>query len=223
MRPLRHHVRQHRRGAPGGGRPHLAPHHAQQRSRGAFRCLPLVDMRIRLIAGDDLRVAHHCVEEVGVHVVGHTDRRLRIDRADATQQFALAVVEPVGDHGAMQVEPQRIKAALCHRVGDHAAARLVGLAVHRSTRRRAGTDRHHHFGADLVRHRQIAAHARTGAAIEIDRRLAAQQCRAVATEALQPGGDWRERVGLVRQGCQQQPHRFPLVFRSASIGPHAAR
>ena len=109
MRALRHHVRQHRRIAPGGGRAHLAAHHAQQGTRRAFGGLPLVDMRIGLIAGDDLRIADHRVEDVGVHVVGDADRRVRIDGADAAQQFALAVIEPLGDHGAVQVEPSASK------------------------------------------------------------------------------------------------------------------
>ncbi len=210
MRALCHHVRQHRRGAPDRRWPHLAPHHAQKCPRRTLRGLPLIDMRIGLVAGDNLGVAHHRIEEIGVHVVGDADRRLRIDRADAAQQCALAIVEPLGDHGAMQIEPQRIVATLGYRIGDYATHGLVRVAVHRSAGRGAGTDRHDDLGADLACHRQIPAHAGAGPAEELNRRLAAQQRRSITAEAFQLRRYRREGVGLMRQGRQQQPHRFFL-------------
>ena len=107
MRALRHHVRQHRRGAPGGGGRSFAARDAEQGAGGALGGLALVDMRIGLVAGDDLRVVHHRGENIGVHVVGDAERRVRVDGADAGEKFALAVVEALGDHGAVQVQLMR--------------------------------------------------------------------------------------------------------------------
>ena len=40
---------------------------------------------------------------------------VRVDRADAAQQFALAVLEALGDHRAVQIEHDAVKAALARR------------------------------------------------------------------------------------------------------------
>ena len=147
MGALRHDMRQHWRASPGAGWRDLLAYHSQQGPGGAFRRLPLIDMRIGLVAGDDLRIGDHGVEDVGVHVIGDAQRRDRIDRADAAQQLALSVVEMFSDHGAVQVQPDAVEAALGHLIQDQAAEGFIGLPVHRAAGGRAGADRHHHTSA----------------------------------------------------------------------------
>ena len=212
---LRHHVRQHRCTTAGDGGFHLPPHHAEQGACRPLGGLTLVDVGIGLIAGDDLRVADHGGEDVGVHVVGDAERRVRIDGADTGQQLALTVIERFGDHGAVQVEPDGVEAALGDGAGDQAAERLKGLMVHRAAGRGAGADRNDDFGADFIGNGQVAAHAGTGAAVEVSCGLAGQQGGAVAAESVQFGRDRREGVRLVRHGCQEYAHRSPAFVESA--------
>ena len=70
----------------------LALEHAHQRIAGAPAGVVHVDMRIGLVAGDDVGMLDHLRVEVGMHVVADGDRRLRVDGADAREQRAFAVL-----------------------------------------------------------------------------------------------------------------------------------
>jgi hypothetical protein len=175
VRALPHDMRQHRRIAPRHDRPYLAAHGPQQDLAGAPGGVVGVDMGIGAIAGDDRRVRDHRVVKVGVHVVGDGDRGPGVDRADAAQQFALAVFEAVGDHRAVQVEHDAVEPALANRLADHAGDVFVGGVLDRAARRRAGGDRQHDFGALAGGEVEIGAEPRFGAAIGGDRILAVER------------------------------------------------
>jgi hypothetical protein len=99
----------------------LAVQHAQQRAAGAARGVGHVDVRVGAIAGDDRGALDHGVGHLGVEVERHGDRQVRRDPAQAVQQFALAVVVVLGDHGAMQRQQHRV-ATRPDRVGDRAGS-----------------------------------------------------------------------------------------------------
>jgi len=116
---LAHDMRQHRPVAPRHGRAHLALHHAEERLAGAHPGLVIVDMRIGLIAGQDIGVGDDLGIEVGVHVERHGDRGFRRDLAQPREQSPLAILEMLGHHRAVKIEEDRIAA-----LGDGAADRL---------------------------------------------------------------------------------------------------
>ena len=132
VRALAHDMRQHRHIAPGHHRPHLAAHRLHEDFAGALGGVVGVDMRVGAVAGDDRRVGDHRLVEVGVHVVGDRDRGFRVDRADAAQQFALAVFEALGDHRAVQVEHDAVEAAFGDGVADDPGDVLVGGVIDRA-------------------------------------------------------------------------------------------
>ena len=135
-------------------------------------------MRVGAVAGDDRRVVDDRVVEVGVHVERHGDRRVGIDRADAAQEFALAVLEALGHHRAVQVEHDAVETALSDGVADDAGDVLEGGILDRAARRRAGGDRQDHLRPFALGEIEIGAEPRAGAAIGPDRRLAIERPRA---------------------------------------------
>jgi hypothetical protein len=144
VRALPHDMRQHRDIAPGHHRPDLAAHRREQDLAGALGGVVGVDMRVGAIAGHHRRVVDDRVVEVGVHVERHRDRRRRVDRADAAQQFPLTVFQALGDHRAVQIEHDAVIAAglapLGDRLADHAGHVLEGRVIDRPRGRRAGGD-----------------------------------------------------------------------------------
>ena len=111
---LAHDVGKHRPIPPGGDRTRLAPQHGEDRLRGPYPGLAIVDVRIGLVTGDDVRMLDHGGIEVGVHVEGHPDGDVRRDLPDAREEFALSVLVLLGDHRAVEVEQDGV-ATPCHR------------------------------------------------------------------------------------------------------------
>ena len=120
---------------------HLAADRPQQDLAGALRGLVGVDMRIGAVAGDHRRVVDHRRRRGWRACRGDRDRRLRIDRADAAQEFALAVLQALGDHRAVQVEHDAVEAALrdglADAVGDVLEGRVLDRARSAARRRRS--------------------------------------------------------------------------------------
>src|SRR5204862_6281077 len=106
------------------------------------------------------------------------NRGLRVDRADAAQQFALAVLEALGDHRAVQIEEHAVIAAFRDGVANDVRYVLVSGVLDRARRRRGGGDRQDDVGLFALGEIEIGAEPRAGAAIGLDRRLAVERTRA---------------------------------------------
>ena len=62
-------------------------------------------MRIGAVRHQCVAVPDHCLRDVGVQIEAGDDRNAIADQAPhARQELALAVVEVLGDHGAVEVE-----------------------------------------------------------------------------------------------------------------------
>jgi len=210
VRALAHDMRQHRHIAPRHDWPHLTAHRPQQDLAGALRGVVGVDMRVGAVAGDDRRILDHRVVKIGVHVERDRNRGLRVDRADAAQQFALAILEALGDHCAVQIEEHAVIAAFRNSITDHCGDVLVGAILDRARRRRRGGDRQHDVGLFARGEIEIGAEPRAGAAIGLDRRLAVERARAPIRITGPKTGERRryrrEGVGLVLHHRDQEAH-----------------
>ena len=168
-------------------------------------------MRVGAVAGDDCGVVDDRVVEVCVHVERHGDRGVGIDRADAAQELALAVLETLGHHRTVQVEHDAVETAPCDGVADNAGHVLEGGILDRTARRRTGGDRHDHLRPFALGEIEIGPETRSGAAIGPDRRIAIKRprpsFRITRAKAGERGRYRRERVGLVLHHRDQQAHR----------------
>ncbi len=105
-------------------RPALAQQSVEQRG-GAAAGRRHVDMRIGAVADHRAGVLDHRRGHVGMVVeAGHDRQPVADQRADAAQQFALAVVVVLGDHRAVQVEIDPVDFSL----GAPCAARSSSIA-----------------------------------------------------------------------------------------------
>ena len=233
VRALAHDVRQHRRAAPGrDGRAPRPSARAAARGRRAPPVSCLVDVRIGVVAGGHRRRQHHVVVDVGVHVVGDGDRRLRVDRADA----------------ARSARPRRPRSPPPPwRRAGRAGCRPSRPSGHRRRwprrsphRRRAA--RRPEGGACAAMEETTSAPASSATLrkppkqVPVLRKKASarspsQQLLAVAAEALARRGHGAEGVGLVREAGDQQAHRrrsgsglrAPWCRREASLERGGAR
>ena len=89
----------------------LAGKQALDQGQAAGTCGREVDVRVGAVGDQGVAVRDHGLGQVGVQVEGGDDR----DRSDLVahpaQKFSLAVVQMLGDHGAVQVEEQGVKRA----------------------------------------------------------------------------------------------------------------
>jgi hypothetical protein len=109
-----HHRRDERLPAPRHDRLDLAVQRALENRAGEHARVVHVDVRIRLVAGDDRRVVDELARKVGVVVERHGDRHAGRDAADAMRDLALGIVAVVDHHRAVQVEEHGV-AAGAHR------------------------------------------------------------------------------------------------------------
>ena len=145
--------------------------------------------------------------------------------ARSREELALAVLEALGDHRAVQIEHDAVEAAARHRLADRVGDVLVGGVLDRAARRRAGGDRQHDLGPLALGEVEIGAEPRAGAAIGADRRLAVERPRPMA-EPRQRRRHRREGVGLVLHHRDQQAHvrislapeLMPLLDASRNYG-----
>ena len=174
---------------------HFAREHAHQDRTGQRPRLVHVDVRIGLVAGEDVAVANQRFADVGVQVERDGDRRVRRDTAHFFQQGAFAVVGAIGHHHrAVQIEHDGIATAR-DGIADALAETIPGLAIDRTAGRCETGDRRDDLRAGVERHVDEPADRRAGAAHRRQRGNA--EIRAVAAESLPRCGHRRERVGLV--------------------------
>ena len=99
-----------------------------------------VDMRVGLVAGDEISIGDHFPVKIGVHVEGDPNWRSRRQTAQSCQQGAFAVFEALGDHRAVQIEQDGIATGLdcgANRIGDIP----IGIVVYPPARPGVGSDR----------------------------------------------------------------------------------
>ena len=101
----------------------------------------------------------------------------------AAQQLALAVLQALGNHRAVQIEHDAVKAALRHRLADRVSNVREGGILDRPLRRRARRDRQDDLRPFPLGQIEIGAEAGAGAAIGADRRLAIERPRAMCRTA----------------------------------------
>ncbi len=193
---LAHDVRQHRALAPGHGGRGLALEHRKERLAGANPGFVDIDVRIRLVAGDHVRVLHDRAIQVGVHVERDRNWRFRRDLAHSRDQLAFAILEALGHHRAMQVEQDGVAAGF-DGLADPARHVLEGRVLDRPARPRVARDRQRDRGARLLRKLDEGADRGTRPAQRLDRRLALERARRADREAPDRRGHRREGVGLV--------------------------
>ena len=104
---------------------------AFEKPRRALACRGHVDVRIRAIRVESVRVLDHRPRHVGVQVEACDYRHARPDDlAHARQQFTFAIVEMFGDHRAMQIQIDAVdRAGLAQafqHVADDALVRVAG-------------------------------------------------------------------------------------------------
>ena len=101
-----------------------------------------VDMRIGPVADQRIGFGHHLRRHIGVKIEAGDQRNVGADGgADARQQFALAVVEMFGDHGAVKIEIDGIEGCRAvERVEHHRGDALEGIFGHMRGRRRRTPD-----------------------------------------------------------------------------------
>ena len=87
-----------------------------------------VDVRIGPIGDERIRESHHRIRDVGVIVEAGDDRHVGSDRrAHPPQQLALAILDVLGDHGAVKVEVNGVERFGCLEVVDQPSGdRLEG-------------------------------------------------------------------------------------------------
>ena len=110
----------------------------RQMFRGGAAGVGHVDMRIGAVGDQRIGVFDHLRRDIGMQVEADHQRQILADHlAHARENFAFAVVEMLGDHGAVQVEIDRIEPARrLDAVDQDLGDALVGIFGH--MRRRAG-------------------------------------------------------------------------------------
>ena len=161
---------------------------------------------------------HHLGRDVGVVVEADGDRHLvPHHRPHASQQLALAVLEGRADHGAVQVEIDRVDRHGRRQPPDQLAGdALVGVGSHQPAGAAAGPQQRH----DLVPGAHVAQEARqreAGVGQPLDHLGAAHQRRpvAVAGEVGEVRPPRHEAVGLVVEAADRDPRheRSPRPIR----------
>ena len=163
---------------------------------------------------EEIRFAHHGLGEIAVEIEGHRDGHPRPHHAaHGLDEIALAVVEPLGHHGAVQVEEHAVHRARRLEITEHP---LLHVAVDVLGDEAGGRGGGGHGGNEggppsggLVDH---AAEAGAGTAEGLDDLAAVVQ--AARLELLAVGGDIAEGVRLVRHHGQEQSHPPLLDGRS---------
>ncbi len=197
---------QERRLAPGRGRPDAAVDHLHEPLRRLHPALGHVDVRVGLVAVQEIGVGDHVAAEVAVEVEGHRDRhRGAHHAAHRRDDVALPVVDALRDHRPVQIEEHAVDPARGLEIGQHALLDVL-VDVARDPARRRGGRRHrgHQAHPEPLGGLDHAAQAGAGAAIGLDDLAAVAE---VARLELRPvGGDVGEGVGLVRQHREEESH-----------------
>ena len=177
-----------------------------------------VDVRVRAIRDQDVGVFEHALRHVRVQVEARNHRdRVPHHRTYAREQLALAVVQMLGHHGAVQVQIHRVqRAGAADRLDDHAGDSLECFLG--DVRRRAGRRPRSRqklmpaalHALDETRDRQVDA----GHTFEYV--LPAQQRRpaAAAHELFIGRLARRKSIGLVLETADGDTHFYSLLSES---------
>ncbi|MNN02059.1 hypothetical protein D3C81_1146980 [compost metagenome] len=180
-------------------RTRLPPAQLQQHLGGPFAGGGHVHVRIGAIRHPPIRQREHPFGDVGMQIQRDHDLHVRTGRGtDARQQLALAVVEVLGHHGAMQVEIDRVVRGRHHRLHDLAGDALVGIG--RDMRRSARSRPDHRRDGVTVPANVVdeAADRHVHVQQVVDRLAAHHRGKVLATdEALVGGHGGGERIGFV--------------------------
>ena len=169
----------------------LAVHRPHERPGRPLGRLAHVDVWIGPVAGEDGGVVDHGRRHVGVEIEPDGEGQVGRHRANAAEELALAVVDVLGDHGAVQRQEGRV-AAVPDPAHDGLAHVLVGRPLHVARRMRAGREGYHDLCARLLGHVQEAAQLGIGVLELLDGRGTGE-----GAERGQGRGDGRKRIGLV--------------------------
>ena len=108
-----------------------------------------VDMRIGAVGNQRVGMFDHLGRDIGVQIEADHQRQVVADHlAHARQDFAFAVVEMFGDHGAVQVEIDGVeRSRRLDAVDHHLDDALKGILGHMRRGAGAAGNRRHHLPA----------------------------------------------------------------------------
>ena len=126
-----------------------APDQAIEQRRRPFPGFREVDMGIGAADHQGRGMPHHPLGDVGMQIEADHDRQIRAEQAtQALQELALAVLQMLGHHRAMEVEIKGIDASAAAQQVDHLAGDpLIGVAFHVRGRRCRTPEQRHQFMA----------------------------------------------------------------------------
>ena len=197
----------------------------QQQGHGAggeLSRLGPVDVRVGAVGDQAVGVLHHLRRDVGMIVEADGDGHARAHGgAHAAQQLALAVLERLAHHGAVQVEIDGVDRHRRRQPPDQLARDpLVGIGRDEPAGAAAGPQQRH----DVVAGAHVAQEARqreAGVAEPFDHVRAAHQRRAVAVAGevgeVRPLGD--EAVGFMMEPADRDARHGVALARCSRILP----
>ena len=215
--------RQDGRRAQGGGGPDALRRHLQQPLGGLHAALGHVHVGIGLVAVQQVGPAHHLRGEVAVEVQRHRDGHRRPHRrAHGLDEVALAVVDALAHHRAVEIEQHAVERPRRVQVGEDA---LLDVAVDvpgdepggRGGRR----DRGHEAHAVTFGGIDHAAQTGAGAAEGLDDLAAVVEIPRFELTAV--SRDIAEGIGLVRQHGEEELHRVSVRAHAAGRASRGAR
>ena len=108
-----------------------------------------IDMRVGAIGDQRVRLFDHLRRHIGVQIETDHQRQIRADHlAHARNDFALAIVDMLGDHGAMQIEINRVdRTRRLDAIDDRFGDAFIGVLRHMRRRARGAPDGRHQLPA----------------------------------------------------------------------------
>ena len=212
--------RQDRRLAHGRRGAEALADHIEQPLRRLHSALAHVHVRIGLVPVEEIGAADHARAQVAVEIEGNRDGHLGPDHAPhGLDEIALAVIEPLGNHGPVEIEEHAVDGARGLQVAEHALLHV--LVDVPGDEARGGSGRRHRgdeAGAATLGRRDHPAQTGAGAAEGLDDLAAVVEITRFELAAV--GGDVAEGVGLVGHHGQELSHRgllYDHFLRGATL------
>jgi len=200
----------------GHGRADLAAGRAQGEVDELAGALERVGVRVFLVEDEEIRGFDHALGQVAMRVELDADRHPRADpRPDRLQKIALAVLATFGDHGAVQAQEHDVDGKGRLELGEDAAAQFApGGGTREARGGREGREALDQLVALGVR---PLARGHEGTREEAGLRgMRARLEPEIVSEALEPGRDRREAVGLGADRGHEDPHARPRCHLAAA-------
>ena len=107
-------------------------HQHLQCGKGAGTGFSHIQMRIGSENCQRISIGHHLRRDIGMHVQTCDKRHIRPDLlTDKGQQLSLAILQPIGDHGTVQVEIDPVyRAGITNAVQNFGAYGLIRIICH---------------------------------------------------------------------------------------------